>query len=127
MLRARLLQHVGELLPSFALRIVHPMTEAWLMADRRGFARYFSVRESAIPANLDALPLAKTTLLGMCAGSRSREIRERMVLPHGRTGPLYVATLNAFASTAWDVLAAKGESDSLRRAVEHLCRLKNST
>jgi len=103
------------------LRIVHPMSEGWLLADRRGFADHFRVRESDVPRDPEVLDHPKRTLLTLCANSRSRDVRRDMVAASGlRTGPLYVPRINDFAMTKWDVQAASANSDSLRRAVERI-------
>lgn len=103
--------------PQFCLRIAHSMSEAWLLADREGFAEYFKVPATRIPREPEALPNAKQTLLGLCAGSRSKAIREDVTVSGTRAGPLYVARINEFASTAWNVAEAESVSGSLRRAV----------
>lgn len=118
---ADLTKRVGVPSPDLHLRIAHSMTEAWLLADRVGFATYFRVPESRIPMDPEAAPRAKDTVLNLCASSRSRDIRRRMTTGRsGETGPDYVATLNDYATTSWNVAAAAEQSPSLRRAVERL-------
>lgn len=116
-LYSRLTGGIQELAPSFLLRIVHPMSEAWLLADPEGFAEHFRVRVADVPRDPEGLAHAKSTLLRLCAGSRSREIRKDMVAPGDRVGPLYVSRINEFAASRWNVEEASQRSDSLRRAV----------
>ena len=60
-LRRRLLAGIPDN-PLFALRIVHTMTEAWLMADRLGFSRYFAVSFDTVPVDPEAKPHAPSPL-----------------------------------------------------------------
>lgn len=96
------------------------MSEAWLLADRDGFADYFRVPAARIPRDPEELPNAKQTLLGLCGRSRSRTIREEVTVSGTRPGPLYVTRINEFASTAWNVAEAASASESLRRAVHRI-------
>ncbi|MFC2640147.1 MAG: hypothetical protein ACFN04_01055 [Propionibacterium acidifaciens] len=104
----------GEL---FALRIACTMTEAWLMADRQGFAEYFHVSVDIVPNAPEELAHAKRALLGLCRRSRNRDIREEVARDDHHPGPLFVPHLNRFARTRWDVGAAARNSPSLSRAV----------
>lgn len=116
-LRAQLLQGIDVVSPSFALRIVHPMTEAWLLADRERFAEFFGVRTALVPSGVDSLQNAKATVLHLCSRSRSKVLRADMVTEGGKTGPLYVSRVNEFAEQVWRVGVAAVESESLDRAL----------
>ena len=105
-LRTELLRGPEPPSQAFALRIAESMMEAWLLADREGFARYFRVKQSRVPAEPDRVPHAKRTVLDLCAKSASTQMRNDMTSRGGRTGPLYVSVVNDFASTAWNVRAA---------------------
>lgn len=102
------------------LRIAHTMTEAWLLADRDGFADFFRVRVGQVPVDPERLPHAKHEVLRLCANSRVRTIRQDMVRSTGEAGPLYVKRINEFASTRWDVSSAAASSDSLSRAIRKI-------
>ena len=52
--------------PAFLLRIVHPMTEGWLMADPQSFSQYFKVTAKKVPVDTELLPHAKRNLLALC-------------------------------------------------------------
>lgn len=119
-LRRRLDLMVGNDHRPFWLRVAHTMTEAWLMADGKGFARYFGVRVGAVPVDVEALSHAKNELLRLCAASRYKWVREDVVAEEGGAGPLFVKSLNDFAMRSWDVRAASARSPSLRRAIERL-------
>jgi hypothetical protein len=122
-LRAELTAKITAWSPNFLLRIAHSMTEAWLLADRDGFADFFRVKVGQIPADSESLPHAKQEVLRLCVSSRSRIIRQDMVRSTGETGPLYVKRINEFASTRWDVSGAAANSDSLSRAIQSIQRL----
>ena len=118
-LRQRLLASIPDN-PLFALRIVHTMTEAWLMADRLGFSRYFAVSSDTVPVDPEAKPHAKQTLLRLCQRSRSRDIREEVVHGQAHPGPLFVERLTEFASRHWNVSVAAQSCPSLQRAITAL-------
>lgn len=122
-LREQLTQRVGEWNSKFSLRIAHSMSEAWLLADRDRFAEYFGVPASRVPAEPEALPHAKRTVLALCATSRSRAIRGDMTFGGDQVGPLYVPRINEFASTVWQPLEAAESSESLRRAIDRIREL----
>lgn len=106
--------------PNFSLRIAHSMTEAWLLADRDGFADFFHVRLGRVPRHPESLPHAKREVLQLCADSTARKIRQDMVRSTGETGALYVSRINEFAAARWDVAAAAANSDSLSRAIRRI-------
>lgn len=122
-LRAELTAAITDWSPNFLLRIAHSMTEAWLLADRDGFADFFQVKIGQVPADPEILPHAKREVLRLCGNSRGRSIRRDMVRSTGEAGPLYVRLLNEFASTKWDVGGAAARSDSLARAIQSVQRL----
>lgn len=119
-LRARLLSSVRDRSDRFVLRIAHAMTESWLLADRDGFSDFFKVPHGLLPRDPEAFQQPKQKLLSICEHSSSRAIRADMIRPDGQAGPLYVARINEYASTAWMVRAASEGSASLRRAVEEI-------
>jgi len=73
---------------AFELRFPTSMTEAWFLADAIGFAAHFRITRGRIPAVPDDLEHAKRSLLGLCQQSKSRALREDVVRPSGRPGPL---------------------------------------
>jgi hypothetical protein len=119
-LSQRLLTQEGIGPSRFQLRLAHSMTEAWLLADRRGFAAHFQVRRERVPVDPEGVVHAKREVLRLCADSRSRNVREAMVTQEGEVGPLYVSTIDAFAREHWDVGAAAESSPSLRRAIDRI-------
>jgi hypothetical protein len=120
LLRDELTATITARSPNFLLRIAHSMTEAWLLADRNGFADFFHVRIRRVPTHPESLPHAKREVLRLCANSTARKIRQDMVRSTGETGPLYVTRINEFAATRWDVRVATANSDSLSRAIRSI-------
>ena len=104
----------------FELRLACSMTEAWLLADAKGFADHFKISLKKIPGSPDELPHAKRELLHLCRTSRSRQVRANMVRADNTPGPLYVSCLNEFARERWNVVRAQERSPSLRRTVARL-------
>lgn len=119
-LRSELSAGIAQWSPRLALRIAHSMTEAWLLADRAGFADYFGVKVSQIPRNPEEVAHAKQEVLRLCSNSRSRAIRADMVRSSGENGPLYVKRINEFAAEKWNVHDAAVVSDSLTRAIRQI-------
>lgn len=118
---------VAEALPDPAdgmcFRVAVREVEAWLLADRVGFARWAGVPASRIPVDVEAIVRPKEQLVGIVRGSRYRERREALV-PHpdsGRVeGPAYTSALTAFVASVWDVAAAASATPSLARAIRCL-------
>ncbi|WP_276671911.1 hypothetical protein [Schaalia cardiffensis] len=110
---------------AFELRIAQSMTEAWLMADTEGFARYFSISKDRMSAAPDRLEHAKRKLLQLLLKSRSRKIRGDMLWQQqAKEGDLYVNRLNDFAQNHWDIDNARRISPSLDRTVSRLQQMR---
>lgn len=124
-LRARLLGDRDSPSERFDLRIAHTMSEAWLLADREGFASYFGVSSASIPNDVEHITHAKATLLSLCQGSRKRPIRDEVVRHNGHPGDLYVYHINTFARDHWSVQTAAGEAPSLERAIRRLQEMRH--
>lgn len=118
---------VADALPQPAegmcFRVAVREVEAWLLADRTGFARWASVRASLIPDDVEAIARPKERLVAIMRESRHRE-RQTAIVPRpgsGRTeGPNYSDVLAEFVTTDWDVEAAASAAPSLARAIRCL-------
>ena len=118
---------VAEALPDPAegmcFRVAVREVEAWLLADRVGFARWAGVRASLIPPNVESIAQPKEQLVDIVRESRFRE-RRNAIVPRpgsGRTeGPDYSDVLADFVATDWDVEAAASVAPSLARAIRCL-------
>ena len=118
---------VAETLPDPAagmcFRVAVREVEAWLLADRAGFARWAGVRASLIPLDVESIAQPKERLVAIMRESRHRE-RQTAIVPRpgsGRTeGPNYSDVLVEFVASAWDVDAAASVAPSLDRALRCL-------
>ena len=109
--------------PNFLFRVAVREVEAWVLADRRGFAKYVSVRQAAVPESVDDLPDPKEKLLAIAAKSRKRELKIDLLPRKGSTskiGPNYNGRLTHYVHTNWDVRVAEQHSPSLARAMRAL-------
>jgi hypothetical protein len=128
------LPYVARLLPGPAegmcLRVAVRSVEAWLLADVERFAAFLSIPPSRIPLDPDALPDPKAALIDLARRSRRRAIREDVVPREGsgaRVGPGYVGRIIEFVTAperSWRPEVAAQRSDSLRRSIEALRKLR---
>ncbi len=118
-----LIEWLGTARPNLIFRVAVMEVESWVMAHRDAFAAFISVPCNRVPANTDALPDPKQTLVNLARRSRRRDIRADLVPAAGSTaqvGPAYNPRLREFVESTWDPVAAADTSASLRRAVERL-------
>jgi len=109
--------------PNLIFRVAVREVEAWVLADRRGFAEFAGVREKVVPRDPEAVANPKQRLIAIVARSRYRSLRQDIVPRQGNTaqqGPNYNAPLIKFVQDRWDPLAAQRHCDSLRRAINRL-------
>jgi hypothetical protein len=117
---------IGTQNPMMCFRLAVRQLEAWLLADREAFADTFAVRASAIPADVEALPDPKSTLINLCRKSRRSSVRKGMAPPArslGRVGPEYVTLIQNYARDAWRPEIAAATAPSLARALRQIDRL----
>jgi hypothetical protein len=121
--------YVAELLPRpsrhMKLRIVVRAVEAWLLADRSGFARHLRIRKGALPTDPEELPDPKQFVVDVAQSSTSRTIREALVPRAGsgrKVGPGYGASMIEFAERHWDPRTALSVSETLQRCCNSLPR-----
>ena len=111
-------------LPGLMLfRIAVREVEAWLMADRRGFADLLGVPLAKVPLDPDALEDPKQVLLNLVRRCRRTALKRDMLPAPGSVapiGPFYNDKLMRFVREAWDIERASKHSPSLRRAVLRL-------
>ena len=107
-------------------RVAVHEVEAWLLADRKGIARFLGVPQSAVPRDPEAIDDPKKAMVDLAKSSSRRPIREDMSPREGSgrpVGPAYASRLMEFAGGAWSPEEAMNTSDSLRRCVECLTKL----
>ena len=97
--------------------------EAWLLADRAGFAEWASVPINRIPVDVEAIEQPKERLVDIVRDSGRRARREAIVPregSRGTEGPAYTSALTEFVASAWDIEAAASVAPSLARAIRCL-------
>ena len=122
-LRERLLDSPS---PGMAFRIAVREVEAWLMADRKSFSRYFGVSVGLVTNDPESVRHPKDHLVSVVRRSRSRRIRDDVVprdRSKARIGPGYSSRLIEYVQSAWSPAAASDRSESLRRCLDRLSRV----
>jgi hypothetical protein len=102
--------------------------ESWFLADRKGFAAFFSVSRELIPPKPDAAADPKLTVISLARGSKKRSIREAVVPvdDYASIGPGYNLVFQDYIQNYWDIAAARQHSPSLDRALRALGRIAGS-
>lgn len=108
-------------------RIAVTEVESWLMADRKGLAKFLHVPEQWLPDEPDRESDPTRVIVDVARRSRRARVREQLVPAPGRStavGPGYEAAMIEFAALHWRLAAASRSSDSLRRAFAALLDLR---
>ena len=117
----------GTLNPKFFFRVAVMEVEAWVMADRIGFADFLSVPLHRIPSPTDNILNPKEFLLSLARRSKKRDVREALVPAQGATlsvGNEYNTLLSEFVREHWDLERAASASPSLKRTLDRLAQEK---
>lgn len=109
--------------PNFIFRIAIREAEAWLLADRENFARFFGVARASIPVSSESIDNPKEFLLNLVRHSKYKRIKDDM-LPLGNAlrGAGYNDALSEFVLNHWNVEKASKSSESLARLIRRLNR-----
>lgn len=127
--------------PHFLFNVSVDEAEAWLMADRQGFASHFGLDVAKIPESVLLKQGGRVGRLEMnfsyksslylthtlAPSSTKKEIREQVSVtnPKGPTkGKEYNNALVPFIKNNWNIDAAKENSDSLQRMIRRLKELE---
>lgn len=113
--------------PNMLFRIAVREVEAWLLADRKGFARYLGIAIESISLDVESIKDPKQTLIELTKKSRNRRIREAIVpgsKSDARQGPDYNGALITFVNEFWDIKAAMKNSVSLKKTVKAVIDFK---
>ena len=113
----------GTLHPHFFLRIAVMEVESWIMADRRGIAKFLSIPLSRIPADTDVITHPKEFLVSLARLSKKTQVRADIVPKPGATskvGPGYNSRIGEFVRTHWNIQRASAVSNSLKRTLARL-------
>jgi hypothetical protein len=106
------------------LRVAVREVEAWLLADRQGFAKFLGLSPDALPDKTDAIQDPKRELLKLVASSKKRDLKEDILPPEGRRmGPGYNSRLADFVFHLWNPAEAKRRNSSLGATLLSLRRL----
>ncbi|MBW1810227.1 MAG: hypothetical protein JRJ87_18665 [Deltaproteobacteria bacterium] len=102
-------------------RIAVREVDAWLMADRKAFARYLGIAQELVPQYPERLKKPKQKLITLARKSKKKSIRNAIVpAPNvtARTGPDYNGTLSVFVREHWSPGRAKSNAKSLNRIID---------
>lgn len=114
---------VATLPDSMLFRIAVREVEAWVLADRVGFAGFAGIPQSKVSQTPETLVDPKQTLINLVRQSRNRRLAAELVPLQGSSmskGPLYNERLSQFVREKWDVAAAMQTAPSLKRTVDRL-------
>lgn len=113
--------------PNLLIRVAILEIEAWLLADRRGIARWMALAANRIPANPESILDPKRTLVELANRSPNRQLRQAIVPRRGigssRTGPDYNQKVSEFAASHWNPETARQYAPSLNRAIIRIAEL----
>lgn len=104
-------------------RVAVREAEAWVLADREGFAAMAGIPVAKVPLRPEELPDPKQTLINLVRRSRRRRLAEQIVPPSGSRvsiGPLYNEVLGDHVRMNWDPDAAARVAPNLAKAVLRL-------
>ena len=110
----------------FRLQLAVRAIEAWLLADRQGFARFLSVPVNRVPLDPESIKDPKQYVVQLARQSRSRAIVGGLVPDPGTSasvGRSYATRLIEFSTCDWDPSSAAIRSPSLSSLIRHLTRL----
>ncbi|HBI16023.1 MAG TPA: hypothetical protein DDY20_11005 [Desulfobulbaceae bacterium] len=111
-------------------RVVVREMEAWLLADRRGFADFFKVPLGKIPHDSEGIDDPKQLLLNLVRRYSNREIKAAILPERGskaKIGLGYNQMLSRYVREKWSIERAMTTSDSLARAHRRLAELRIRT
>lgn len=111
------------------LRVAVREAEAWLLADREGFAGYFGVPLNKLPHNPEELDDPKAQLLSLVWRHAKQPIKGDVV-SHSqsglRQGLSYNARMRHFVHNAWSIDRACAAANSLSRARQRVQQLSDA-
>jgi hypothetical protein len=116
--------------PNLLFRIAVRAVEAWVLADREAFGKFFGVDNKHMCLPTDQLSDPKRVLIDLVARTRHRELREAIVPTRRSTakqGPDYNRPLTEFLEKAWKLHRAVNHSESLKRTLEVIRQFRHSS
>lgn len=135
--KSNLLKDVTDVATDFIINIAVDEAEAWLFADREGFARYFEVPLESVPeSSLQklqgmkpriemAVPVKSSfylthTLIELSSNST---LRNQVYSSSSCKGKEYNSALLPFVSNYWNPEEARKNAYSLERMIQRICEL----
>jgi hypothetical protein len=124
---------------NFIFSIAVDEAEAWLMADRNGFASYFKIKIEDMPSAHQTKQGGKKPLTEMnfaykssmylthelIKKSKHNEYKRQLTpKPGASKGPEYNSCMLPFIETAWNIDNARQNSDSLNRMILRIKELE---
>jgi len=115
--------------PHFIFRVAVREVESWLLADDVNLASFLGSRRRIAIPNPEGLEDPKSTLLGLAAEARRREIRDAIVWRNKGSGELlqgpdYNGALAPFVEEVWNIRRARERCPSLAGFFAALDRLE---
>jgi hypothetical protein len=108
-------------------RVVVCEIEAWLLADRKGFAAFSGVPIHRIPIHPESLQDPKETLINLVRRYGKKSVKDD-ILPRrnstARIGLAYNPLLCGFVQKTWSPIMAAEAADSLRRTMRRIHELR---
>lgn len=114
---------VASVPKSMLFRVAVREAEAWVLADREGFAGFAGIPVNKISAAPESLADPKQELINLVRRSRNKRLAAELVPAQGSAvsiGPLYNERLGEFVRERWNVDAAIAHSPSLARTFDRL-------
>lgn len=114
---------VPTLPDTMLFRVAVREVEAWVLADRAGFASFAGIPQNKVSPSPETLADSKQALINLVRQSRNRRLVSELVPEQGTSmskGPLYNERLGQFVREKWDVAAAMQAAPSLQRTVDRL-------
>jgi hypothetical protein len=112
--------------PGMLFRVAVREIEAWLLADRQGFAEFCGAPLDKVPERPELLDDPKKTLLDLVRRYGKRMIKAGILPERGSTakvGLMYNQILAGFVSDSWSVVRAARNAESLGRTCRRLDEL----
>lgn len=107
-------------------RVAVREVEAWLLADREGFAAFTGIPKEKIPLSPEQLDDPKKSLLDLVRRYGRRQIKTDLLPNAGSNAKIgfgYNAVLSDFVVSAWSLRRAMVRADSLGRTCRRLAEL----
>ncbi len=114
---------VANVPTSMLFRVAVREAEAWVLADREGFARFAGIPVNKVSPAPESLADPKQELTNLVRRSRNKRLAAELVPAQGSSvsiGPLYNERLGQFVRECWSVDAAMTHSPSLARTFDRL-------